>query len=170
MAEKILVIDHLKFSYEGLFNAAELYNVISSFFFEKGYDWLEKLNEEQVMPEGKQIRVILEPWKNISDYYKITTRIKLNYTDLKEVEVEQEGQKLKLQHGVVRITFDAYVITDRKSEWARKPFFWFLSIMANKYFFKEHFEKAQTWITSDIDDLYNKIKTYLNTFKYTYHA
>ena len=46
MAERTLVVDHLKFSYEGLFSAPELYNLISSLFFEKGWDWYEKMNEE----------------------------------------------------------------------------------------------------------------------------
>ena len=67
MSEKFLIIDHLKLSYEGLFNAAELYNVISSFFFGKGWDWHEKLNMERVTPDGRQIYQNFYPWKSITD-------------------------------------------------------------------------------------------------------
>lgn len=168
MAERNLVIDHLKFSYEGLFNVNELYTVISSWFFEKGWDWYEKMNQEQVTPSGKQIRIIFEPWKSITDYYKIAVRIKFNLIDVKEMEVEHEGETLHLSHGVVRIIFDGYVVSDRQDQWSKKPFYWFLSLIFDKYLFKSHFEKAETWIKSDVDDLYDKIKTYLNTFKYTY--
>ena len=96
MSERTLVVDHLKLSYEGLFNASELYNIISSWFYEKGWDWYEKMNQELVTPSGKQIRWLFEPWKNISDYYKLVMAIKIHMLDVKQVEVEHEGQKIKL--------------------------------------------------------------------------
>lgn len=169
MPERTLVIDHLKFSYEGVFNLSELYAIISTFFYEKGWDWYEKFNQEQITPTGKHIKIVLEPWKNASDFYKLSISIKLIATDVKDVEVEHEGQTLKLNHGVLHFTFDAYVISDRKGKWSEKPLYWFLSVLAQRYFYRDHFAKMETWVTSDVDDLYNKIKGYLNVFNYTYH-
>src|SRR3989338_4003636 len=105
MGERRLVVDHLKFSYEGLFNLSELYTVISSWFFEKGWDWMEKMNQEQITSEGKQIRIILEPWKSSSEFYRISMIIKLNMIDVKDVEVEHKGEILRLNQGLVRMTF-----------------------------------------------------------------
>ncbi|MBU0456975.1 MAG: hypothetical protein ABH824_06715 [Nanoarchaeota archaeon] len=168
MVERTLVIDRLKLSYDGLFNTSELYSVISSFFFERGWDWYEKMNQEQVTPEGKQIHIILEPWKNISDYYKITASIKIHLTDIKDVEVEHDKQILNVSQGSVKITFDGFVVSDRANNWNEKPFYWFLSIILEKYFFKNHYDKAASWIESDVEDLHHQIKSYLNTFKYMY--
>ncbi len=169
MVERHLVIDHLKLSYEGLFNAAELYNLIVSFFYEKGWDWYEKMNEEQVTPTGKQIRILIAPWKSSSDYHKLTIHMKIHMIDVRDVEIEQDGKNIKVNHGIVRITFDAYVVSDRKGKWSRDPLKWFIGTVAEKYFFKDHFAKFQRWVTSDVDDLHNKVKTYLNVFKYNYH-
>ena len=168
MPERTLIIDHLKFSYDGLFSAAELYNLIASWFYEKGWDWYEKLNEEQITPEGKQIRIILEPWKSATDYHKIKIKIKLIMLDIKDVEVDHKNEKLRLDHGQVRMTFDGYILSDRNGKWENNPFFWFMSIIAEKYFFRHHFAKMERWIESDVEDLHNKIKSYLNVFKYTY--
>ena len=88
--------------------------------------------------------------------------------DVTEVEVEKDGEKVRVNHGVVRIYFDGYVKSDRFGIWTSKPFYWFLSIIFEKYFFKRHFRKLETWIASDVDDLHTKIKSYLNVFKYTY--
>ena|SRR3989338_2199754 len=170
MGERKLVIDHLKFSYEGLFNVSEFYALISSWFFEKGWDWNEKMNQEQITPEGKQIRLILEPWKSVSDYYKLIMHLKINFIDVKDVEVEHNTETLRLNQGVIRMTFDGYVLSDRQSEWTTKPFRWFMSVLFDKYLFKDHFAKFETWIKSDVDDLHTKIKNYLNVFKYTYHV
>jgi len=165
MAERTLVVDHLKFSYEGLFNAGELYAIMNSFFFEKNYDWHEKLNQEMITPSGKQVYIILDPWKNISDYFKLSTNIKIIMTDLKDVEVEHEGQTLKLNQGLLKITYDGYVVSDRKGRWSKKPIYWFLSIIMEKYFYRNHLEKFETWMKSDIEDLMYKIKAYLNVYK-----
>ena len=172
MVERHLVIDRLKFSYEGLFNAAELYQLISSYFFEKGWDWYEKTNDEQVTPGGKQVLIILEPWKNISDYYKLKVRINLLMTDVKEVEVEHEGQTIRTNQGIVHFTIDGFVISDRKGKWTsgQKIWQWLFIIVMEKYFYRNHLEKFSTWIKSDVEDLLYKIKTYLNTYKYTYQS
>lgn len=169
MPERHLVVDHLKFGYEGLFNAAEVYNIISSFFFEKGYDWYEKYNDEQVTPKGKQIYLVLQPWKNASNYYKLQVKITLNINDIKELEVEQKGETMKVNQGIIRMVIDAYVFSDRKGKWGEKPFYWLFSILADKYFFREHYKKFEDWVKSDVEDLQYKIKTYLNVYKYNYN-
>ena len=168
MPERRLVIDHLKFSYEGLFNAGELFTVIGQWFFDKQWDWYEKVNDEIVTPEGKQMRIVLQNWKNASEYYKLILDMKILMIDVKEVEVEHKGQKLRLNHGVVRIMFDGQVYSDRAGLWTTKPFNWFLSILAEDYFFKDHYKKTEAWLKSDVDDIYHKIKEYLNVFKYEY--
>jgi len=170
MTEASLVVDRLKLKYEGLFNSAELYSVISSWFFEKGWDWYEKMNQEQVTANGKQIRFIFEPWKSSSDYHKAIIKIKMLMTDVREVEVEQEGKNLNLSHGEVKFYIDAILLSDRNEKWHKKPLLWLMSIMFEKYLYKQHQGKMRIWIKSDVDDLYNKIRNYLNTFKYTYHS
>lgn len=163
--ERYLIVDHQKFTYEGLFNYAELFAVIGGWFFDKNYDWYEKMNQEDLSSTGRQIRVVLEPWKNISDYYKLRIKIRLNVHDLKEVEVESEGQNLRLNQGLIKMTVDGYVISDRKNKWNEKPFYWFLSIILDKYFFRNHFAKAENWLKNDVQDLYTHIRTHLNVFK-----
>jgi len=168
MSERHLALDHLKFGYEGLFNAGEVFAIISTFFYEKGYDWNERVNEEIITPNGKQMHIIVTPWKNVSDYYKIIVKITLNVIDLKEVEVEQHGQPLKLGQGVIRMTTDAYVVSDRKDKWAESTLKWLFMVITEKYFFRDHLAKFETWVKSDVEDLMHKIKTYLNTCKYSY--
>ena len=77
VADRTIVIDHLKFSYEGLFNMSELHKLIGEFFYNRHWDFTEKLSEELITPEGKQIQVIYEPWKNAGNYWKLKTKVKL---------------------------------------------------------------------------------------------
>ena len=168
MAERRLVVDQLKFSYEGIFNSSELYSLITSWFYEKGYDWFEKVNQEQITPSGKQIRLVLEPWKGITDFYKIVIKMKINFIDIKDIDVEHEGQILRLSQGVVKIIFDAYVISDWRGQWTNNPFQWFLTVLRDRYFFTNHYKKMENWVENDLQDLHKQITSYLNVFKYNY--
>ncbi|HLD00334.1 MAG TPA: hypothetical protein VJC39_01185 [Candidatus Nanoarchaeia archaeon] len=168
MPERTLIIDHLKFSYEGIFNPGELYNLIAGWFYDKGWDWYEKINQEEVTPQGRQITLILEPWKSSSDYYKLTVRIKMIMSDLKEVDVEHSGKNLRLSQGTVRLYIDGYIVSDRNGKWTKSPFYWFISYLIERVFNKSHFARMEDWIRSDVSDLYDKIKSYLNAFNYSY--
>lgn len=165
MTEKYLVVDQAKMSYEGLFDLNGLYRLIDSWFYEKGYDKYEKKNSEQVTPDGKQIVIELEPWKSITDYYKIIINIKLRGHNIKEVEIEENGKK-KVNQGSLFFIFNGYVMADRRGEWERKPWQWFLHVVFDKLIFKKHYSKAETWLLSDLDDLNNKIKSFLNLYRY----
>lgn len=168
MPEQYIVVDRLKLGYEGLFKASELYNLIVFWFRERGYEWFEGMNQEEVTPQGRQIKIIMQPGRKASDYYRLSIRVRLHMLDVKEVEVEDKGQTLNVNHGVVRIIIDGYLLTDRKGKWATKPFLWFLSIIFDQYLFRPHFSKFETWVQNDVDDLHHKIKEYLNVSKYTF--
>jgi len=168
MSERYIVVDHLKFSYEGLFNLAEFYNIIPTWFYDKGYDWYEKMNQELVTPKGKQIKLVLEPWKNVGDYNTIIMNIKIYLTDVKDVEIQHDKKTLQLNKGLIRITYDAYVVSDRFDRFVGNPLMWFMSVMADKYFYRSFYKRFETWIKSDVDDLHEKIKNYLNVYKYQY--
>jgi hypothetical protein len=164
--ERAIVVDHLKISYEGLFNMAELHKLISEFFYNRNWDYSESLNEELITPEGKQIQIVYKPWKSVGNYYKLHTKIKLVAANVKDVEVEHDNQVLRLHQGLVRITMDGYIFFDRKGQFITSPFYWFFAVIFNKYIFKRHFEKFEIWIKHDLDELRYKIKNFLNTYKY----
>ncbi|MAF98994.1 MAG: hypothetical protein CMH61_00120 [Nanoarchaeota archaeon] len=170
MPERRIVVDHLQLSYEGLFDASKLYALIDSWFYEKGWDKEERINQEILSPEGKQTHIILQPFKNISDYYKLVIKITMNLTDVKDVEVEKNGSTQKLNQGLVKFTFDGYVVSDRHSNWEKSPLLWFMRVMFDKYIFKKQFSRAETWLLSDVEDLHTRIKNFLNIFKYETYA
>jgi len=56
----------------------------------------------------------------------------------------------------------------RKGKWQAKPFWWLLGMVLEKYFFRQHYAKAERWLKDDVEDLHARIKKFLNTFQYTY--
>jgi len=166
MPEREVVVDKLRLTYEGLFSVAELYNMIDEWFRWKGYDKRENKNIEIVKPEGKYIEIELEPWKKVTDYAKNVIKIKIQMFDIKEVEVEKDKTKLKLNQGRVHFVFDGYLETDYESRWEGKPIFYFIRTIFDKYFYRPFTAGFERGVKEDVMHLHSQVKAFLNLYKF----
>lgn len=166
MSEKKLVIDQQKLTYEGLFDLNGLYRMISGWFYEKGYDWHEFKNFEQVLSTGKDIEIEILPWKKTTRYFKNILRIRMRFVNVKDVEVEKEGVKVKVNHGKAMLVFDAYLVSDYEGKWDSKPILFFLGTLFDKYVFRKYFNTYERWLVNDFYDIHGRIQSFLNLYRY----
>ena len=170
MAEKKLVVDQMKLTYDGIFDLNGLHRTIDGWFYEKGYDRYEQKNYEQVLPTGKDIEIELLPWKKTTDYFKNIIRIRIKFANVKDVEVEKQGVKMKLQQGRIMMIFDGYLESDYEHKWDAKPVFFFLRTIFDKYIFRGYFAKAEKWLVNDLFDVHGRIQRFLNVYRYEKHV
>jgi hypothetical protein len=170
MSEKKLVIDQMKLTYEGIFDLNGLYRLIDGWFYQKGYDKWERKNFEQVMPTGKDIEIELLPWKKTTDYFKNIIRIRMRYTNVKDVEIEKQGVKMRLNQGKVMMIFDGYLESDYEHRWHDKPLFFLIRTLFDKYVFKTYFTKFEKWLVNDVYDIHGRIQRFLNLYRYEKHV
>ena len=166
MVERDIIVDKLRLTYEGLFSVADLYKMIDEWFEEKGYDKREKKNVESVTPEGKFIEIEVEPWKKVTDYAKNIIKIRMIFSNIKEVTVEKDGIKVKLNQGKVQFVFDGYLETDYEHMWEGKPLFYFIRELFDKYFYKPYTTGFKQGVKEDLMHLYTNIKAFLNLYRY----
>src|SRR3989344_8752862 len=149
MAERDVVIERYRLTYEGLFKVLDLYTTMDEFFEDKGYDKREKKNIEKVSPEGKYIEIHVETWKKMTDYAKSVIGVRVVMSDIKEVEIEKDGVKVKLNQGKVQFVFDAWLETDYEHRWEMKPMFFLVRTIFDKYFFKNYTISFKNEVASD---------------------
>ncbi|MBS3176925.1 hypothetical protein J4457_06855 [Candidatus Woesearchaeota archaeon] len=166
MSERQIVVEKMHLEYEGLFSVAELYKFINEWLEDKGYDKREKKNIEAVHPEGKSIEIEVEPWKKVTDYAKNVIKLKMAFEEVKEVEIEKEGAKVKLNQGKVHITFDGYLETDYENRWEGKPIFFVIRTMFDKYVYAPFTAGFTEGVKRDIMHLHNNIKAFLNLYRF----
>jgi len=166
MAEREMIVDHLRLTYEGLFDASQLYKMIDEWFRTKGYDKWEIKNIEKVRPEGKYIEVILMPWKKMTDYLMFEIKVRMIITNLKEVEVEKDGRKVRLNQGSVQLVFDGYFTTDYEKRWEEKPMYFFIRAIMDKFFLNPYTDKYKGLLISDVNHLHSTVKAFLNLYRY----
>jgi hypothetical protein len=162
MVESKLIIDKLTILYDGLFEVKEFYKVVDRWFKDNSYDRKEKLSSELVREGSKEIELVLQPWKNISDYAKFRFDIRIIMKGVKEVEIEKDGIKLKMQKAKVEVYIDAFLDTDIEHRWETKPLFFFLRTLVDKYVYKFYSDRYETLIKADVANLHSTMKSYLN--------
>ncbi len=166
MSEVRIIVDGLSLNYEGLFNVKDFYMMIDRFFWEKGYDKREINNLEKVEPEGKYIELELQPYKKLSDYAKIIIRIFIRMFDIKEVEIEVDGKKVKVNQGRLEILLDGFLETDYEGRWESKPSFVFIRTVFDKFIFKTYVGKHEGLLESEVNQLKTQMKSFLNLYRY----
>ena len=166
MVEQRLIVDHVRLSYEGLFNVNDLFMMIDSFFKEKGYDKREVRNIEIVKPEGKYIEIELMPWKKINDYVRHIIRVEMKMMNIKEVEVEKDGHRMRLNSGRVNFVFDAYLQTDWENKWDMKPMYFFIRTVFDKFVYKSYTNMAEGLLVENVNQLHTYVKAFLNLYRY----
>jgi len=162
MAERDVVIERYRLTYEGLFNLLDLYTMIDEFFEDKGYDKRERKNIERVTPEGKYIEIQLEPWKKLTDYAKSVIAVRMIFSDIKEVEVEKDGVKVKMNQGKVQFVFDAFLETDYEHRWEMKPMFFFIRTIFDKYIYRSYTISFKNEVANDLNSLIVMCRSFLN--------
>jgi len=166
MVEKDIVVDQLRLTYDGLFSVKELYKLITEWLEEKGYDQKETKNIESITPDGKYIEIELLPWKKFTDYIKSMIRIRMIFSGIKEVEVEKDGIKIKLNQGKAQFVFDGYLQTDWENRWEEKPAFILIRTLFDKYFYSPFMTGYRGHLKDNVMDLQGRIKAFLNLYRY----
>jgi hypothetical protein len=166
MPERRVVVDELHLDYEGIFDSKALLNMIDDFFRERGYDKRELRNVETVKPSGKNIELVIMPWKTITDYAKLEIKVRIWLRNLKQIEVKKDGAKLKLDQGTVNLIFDAYLTTDVEGRWESKPMFFFIRTFWDKFLMRSDTSKWEGLVTAHTKELHTQIKSFLNLQKF----
>lgn len=166
MAERRLIIDKERISYEGLFSVKEVLDTVNEWIFDKGYVPLEKKHTESVKESGKFVEIEMSPFKKVTDYAKNILVLRIVCSDLKEVTVDIEGKKKKLNQGKLQIVFDGYLETDYEGRWEHKPIFYVIRTIFEKYVYTPFLSSFEKNLRTDILLLKNNIKGYLNLFQY----
>jgi hypothetical protein len=166
MAEKMPVVEHALVNYSGLFDVKELYSAINEWFKDKGYDRREIKNEEHITPAGKFIDIELMPYKKLSDYAKSVIRMQITMRDVKEVEVERDKHKVKINQGAIEFIFDSYLETDYEGRWEQTPFYFFMRTVYDKFFYKNYTERFEETVASETAEAEAMIKSFLNMYRF----
>jgi len=166
MAERLIIVDRERLDYQGLFDAKGVLHVMNDWCRDKGYWLIEKRHGESTKPEGKYIDMEFEPYKKFTDYAKSIVKIRAQFNEVKDVVVDKDGKKVKLQEGKIIILLDGILETDHEHRWEGKPLFYVLRTIFDKYVYTPFVSGFERGVKDDTMTLKNNLKAFLNLSRY----
>ncbi len=145
----------------GIFNFKDFYSFVYDWLREEGYDVFEKKYSEKVSGDSKQIEIEWDADREISDYFKFRINMYWLILGMKSVEVQKEGQKVKMDTAVTEIKFKAILVKDYEDRWENSTFWKFLRGIYERYIIKSRIEEYQIKILEELEELVAQCKAFL---------
>jgi hypothetical protein len=166
MVETYFVVPKQAIKYKGLVNIEEFYMHIDKWLKSKSFEKAETRSEEHAEKDGWYIELLLEPFFKFNDYIREVLRIHIHMYNVKDVEVDIDGHKVKLQEADVTVATEGFFITDYENRWEAKPVNFFLRSLIDKYVYRRYTQKYQGIVKETMEDFRANIKSYLNLYRF----
>ena len=111
MAEKDTIFSG-KVQREGIFHFKDFYSFTYQWFVDERYKIIEKKYSEEITGDSKKVEIEWEAKKKISDYFRFLIEVRWIIVSMKDVEVQREGQKVKMNKGKPELKIKAILVKD----------------------------------------------------------
>ena len=165
MVEKKILVDGLRFSYNGPFDIIEFFKTTEYWIKSNEMEKEIKRKLEHVTPTGKKVEWFIEVWKLHSAYEKGVVRMRALFNNVQEVDVVKNDKKRKLNFGDVLLIFDGFIETNYEGMWHQKPLFYFLRALTDKFVYKFWTGKYHTEIRHDVYNMHMALKEFFTAYK-----
>ncbi len=152
-----------KMKYEGIYNLKEFYRFC--------YDWLkdetglllmEDKYKEKIKGEGKDVEIVWTGIREVTDYFKFEVKVEFRILGLTEVEITQNGKKVKTNKGSVEVGVKGSVCRDYKGKFEKNAFQKFLRGIYEKSVIPSRIEHFHELLIEDCDEFLSQAKAYLD--------
>jgi hypothetical protein len=166
MVERRIVVDTMRTHYQGVLNIVEFMDFIDHWLREKGYYKKIGRTDEKVFKENRQVEIEWEPWKKVDENAKIVIQMKFLFTNVKDVVVEKDGMKKKLQQAKISVTFMGLMESDYEHKWEKRPFYFLIFSIIDQFVWKINSDKYFGLVAEDCTELRNEMKAFLNLYRF----
>ncbi len=160
MAEKD-TIKKGKIKQEGVFNFKELYEFIYKSLKDEGYKVNEKTYSEKITGDSKELQIVWQAKKKVSDYFKFVINMHWLIVGMKKIKVKKENKEVSTNSGLVEIRFEAVLVKDYESKWEDAPSWKFLRGVYDRYIIRSRIDQYEDDIEDELEEFIAQIKSFL---------
>ncbi len=162
MAEKEQVFSS-KMKYTGVFNYKDFYKFCYQWLTEEtGLDVEESKYAEKVSGNSKDIDIEWKGKAKINDYFKFEVKIVWKIIGLEQVEIMQDGKKIKTNKGQPEIKVKGTLVRDYEGKYETSPFKKVIRAIYEKWVIPSRIEQLEDKLIGDCDEFLSQAKAYLD--------
>ncbi|MBD3263361.1 hypothetical protein GF374_03205 [Candidatus Woesearchaeota archaeon] len=166
MSKKIDLLKEERVQYEGIFDLKELYKHAHDWLEWRKFDVAETKYKEKIKPKGKELEILWEATREIDEYTQYLIKVKWEGFGVTDVQVQREGDKIKMNKGEINAYVSAYLVLDWQEKWEEQPFFKFMQSFFEKYLYKGTIDRLKQDIWKVGWEFFNEIKAFLHLYRY----
>ncbi len=152
-----------KISYEGVFSFKNFYEFCYEWLSDEGgLDVSESEYSEKITGDVKEIKVEWKFEKKITDYFKFKGKVKFRILNLKNVEIVQDGLKIKTNTGKVDATIKGVLERDYEGKFERSAFKKFWRGVYEKWIIPSTIKNYEDKLINICDNFLQQAKAYLD--------
>ncbi len=160
MAEKDTIFSG-KIKQKGIFNFKDFYAFAYDWLVGQGYNVTEKVYSEEVTGDSKKIEIKWEAKRKISDYFRFVIKIDWMIIELKNIEIQREGKKIKTNSGQPELKINGILEKDYENKWEDAAFWKFLRGIYDRYIIKSRIDDYEDKIKDEVEEFIAQCKSYL---------
>mgnify|MGYP001559023789 FL=1 len=167
MPQKDIIIPGIKIKERSVFSLGELYKILYRWFELHEYSFQEQEYRDEDLGGGaKHIEIKWYAEKNIDDYFKAVIEINFLVLGLVDVEIEQEGVKIKSNKGEIELNTKAYLVKDYDRKWENSPVMRFLREVYDQKMIKRRIEGYEGILYEETYKMLDEVKAFLNLHRF----
>ena len=160
MTQKKLVYKE-KLTQVGYWDYNEVYNMLFGWLKDQGYTLAENAYKEKLSGNGKEIIILWEAKKKITDYFLYKIELDWHILGMKDAEVEIDGKKTKTNKGELEITFKGSIVKDYEKRWEDKPIHKFLRGIYEEYIIRKTIDEYEDDLEDQTKEMITDLKAFL---------
>ncbi|MFH1503297.1 MAG: hypothetical protein ABIE36_01415 [Candidatus Diapherotrites archaeon] len=162
MAEKEEIFSS-KVKYEGIFDFQEFYKFCHQWLIEEmQLDIMEDKYSEKISGDSKGVKIEWTGTRKVTDYFKFSVNVKFEIFNLINVEITQNGRKIKTNNGIVEAKVKSTLIRDYDGKFEKTATKKFMRSVYEKWVIASRIEQFETKLISDSNEFLAQAKAFLD--------
>ncbi|MFH1608289.1 MAG: hypothetical protein ABIA78_04105 [archaeon] len=152
-----------KMSYTGISKFSDFYEFSYEYLTEEaGLDVAEKKYKEKLQGDSKRLEIDWIADRKITDYFKFEIEIKFVVENLKEIEINKDGKKIKTNSGKIKVAIKGNLIRDYNGRFEKSAWQKFSRGIYEKWIIPSRIEQYETDLFVECDKFSAQVKAYLD--------